>query len=804
MRPFLKIIGIAIGLTGLLGGALLSMGHLQSAEGDFQQLELARLRNLAGKWETQIISVRSAFRDQLLRHDVTAMVDRPSEWVAWRAENKLTGIMDSWPTGAPRPRGWALLRFTGETHAVFGDTSGLGEALAELNRPESPDILLSSRTTGPGRFLALQYAPPSDEQAQEPGKLVALIDPAALFSMPNDPPQQWALMNGPKELFLASTYQSEPPIGAGTWPLLLAQSTGLVSMDNGLPLAFCKIHVPGMQALLLVSEINAPVGAGSSMGGLALLAVGTAFLVVSLIPRRKAAPTVPAETAQPKAVAVSENDENKHQPETVTFRQIFQAVRTPLAVVDPSGKLLRFNSAARGLLHLPKSGQPDERITVIGGSFRGPLKEFLVKAAEPDFNGGHWLLCLDDKHYFDGEIVATRLSAASEAPGAVALEFIENRVVESGDRTALDPVVNAVDDLNPQPVLLVDSSGRVQACNRAALDINARLAETPLLHEVLPGLEAMQTTAIADPERTQRFESLFGSRTYEFYPVATANGVILYGQKKSDAQSLQIALHQAQENFNTLCALAEEAVLLVDPRTHLIQEANLAASDLFGAVHPGLVGKDMESFAEWPWEEDTLRAYLQLTRCDGDYVMCSFQHDLIKIEGEPTLLVLVARAQEVAPQSIHQLADYAEGVAGQLAEQIEIKQAPLTQPAMQTGPGLLVVTNPIVRDVARRMLERLGHVCEAFTTLDDAMIWVVRSDMRPQFILLDLGDFDAPGEWLEVVRARCGAVPCVGLSDTLSDELPDGPNELLGKPFELDELVERLHNLELETAVTSE
>lgn len=800
MRPFVKIIGIAIGMTGLLGGALLSMGHLQSAEGDFQQLELARLRNLAGSWETQLLSVRSAFRDQLLRHDVTTMVEHPAEWAGWRVENKLSGILDSWPPDAPRPRGWALLRSTGEPHAVFGDTSGLADALVNFQQPEAPDIMLSGRPTGPGRFLAMQYAPPADDQNPEPGRLLALVDPQSLFAVPTDPPAQWALMNGPKETFLASTYQSEPPIGAGTWTILLSQANGLISMDNGLPLAFCKIHVPGMQALLLVSEINAPTGAGSSVGALVLLTAGTAFLVLALRPRRKPAPE-PSTQVTPVTV---ESEEAKAQPETVTFRQIFQAVRTPLAVVDPAGKLLRVNSAARGLLHLPKSGQPDENVSVIGSSFRGPLKEFLVVAAGPDFAGGSWLLCLNDRHYFDGEIVATRLSGATPGPGAVALEFIENRPVDAGERTGLQPVVSVLDELNPQPILLVDQAGRVTECNRAALDISSRLTEAPYLHEVLPGLEAAQVAAIVDPERAQRFESLFGSRVHDFYPVPTANGMLLYGMKKSDAQSLQIALHQAQENFNTLCAIADEAILLVDPRTHMIQESNIAASDLFGAIHPGLVGKNIETFAEWPWDEEQLRATVQIQRGDGECLVCSFQHDLIKIEGEPTLLVVVARAPELTAQSIHDLADYAENVAEQLNEQIQRAPEAPVQVSIPLGPGMLVVTNPTVRDVARRMLERLGHPCEVFTNLDDAMLWLVRADTRPEFIMLDLGDFDAPGDWLETVRARYGAVPCVGLSDTLSDELPDGPNELLGKPFELDELVTRLTNLELEATVAND
>lgn len=796
MRAFVKIIGIAVGLTGLLGGALMSMGHLRTAEGDFQELEMARLKNLAANWETQLVTVRSAFRDLLLRHSVTNAVEHPSEWAGWRVENKFAQMISEWPTGVAKPRAWVLLRSNGETHAVAGDSTGLAVALDKFAQPNASDILLIDRH-GPARSLAMQYAPPADDQNTSPGRLIALVDPNELFKVPTDPPAAWVLMNGPTEAFLASTRQSKPPIGAGTWSILLSQASGLVTMDGGVPLAYCRIHVPGMEPLLLVSEINSPTNAGSAISALVLLTCGTAFLVFALRPRRK--DNIPLAVSQTNPDA-TDSDDAKQQRETVTFRQIFQALRTPLCVVDESGRIIRVNAAGRELLRLSKGGQPSDSITLIGGDFRGTLKEFLVRAASAKFAGGNWLLCEDDKHFFDGEVIASKLSANADGAGPVVLEFLETNAVKTGEDVNLANNLLGVDAFNPQPVLLLNHEGRVVECNPAALDTNLKLADSPLLHEVLPALEHTNLAAIVDPVRSEKFESLFGSRLYEFYPVPTANGMLLYGMKKSDAQSLQIALHQAQENFISLCGLCSEAILLVDSRTHIIQDANLAASDMFGAVHPGLVGKQMDEFADWPWNEEQLRSSVQLMRSDGQIVLCSFEHDLIKVEGEPILLVVVAQVQEPVQQNVHDLAEYAETVAEQLSQSLQHEPELQVPVAIPVGPGMLVVTNPVVRDVARKMLERLGHTCEVFTNLDDATIYLVRSDVRPEFVMIDMGDFDQPSEWVEMVRARCGGVPCVGLADSVDGDLPDGPNALLPKPFELEDVANSLQSLDLEIA----
>ncbi|MBU0691880.1 response regulator, partial [bacterium] len=120
------------------------------------------------------------------------------------------------------------------------------------------------------------------------------------------------------------------------------------------------------------------------------------------------------------------------------------------------------------------------------------------------------------------------------------------------------------------------------------------------------------------------------------------------------------------------------------------------------------------------------------------------------------------------------------------------------------GPGLLIVNNPTVREVARRMLAKTGHPCEAFSSLDDATAWIYSHDLRPELVCFDLGDFDDGDEWLTQVRTRCGDVPCLALSSGNDYPLPDnGPNYYLEKPFELESLAQALLalNIEIESEV---
>jgi DNA-binding NtrC family response regulator len=113
----------------------------------------------------------------------------------------------------------------------------------------------------------------------------------------------------------------------------------------------------------------------------------------------------------------------------------------------------------------------------------------------------------------------------------------------------------------------------------------------------------------------------------------------------------------------------------------------------------------------------------------------------------------------------------------------------MEKPPLPLGPGMLVTINPVVREVARRLFDKMRHPVEAFSSLDDATVWLITHDVRPELVALDLSDFDDANTWLSEVRARCGHVPCIGFTEGETFVLPDdGPNRLLEKPFDLDAL----------------
>jgi hypothetical protein len=124
--------------------------------------------------------------------------------------------------------------------------------------------------------------------------------------------------------------------------------------------------------------------------------------------------------------------------------------------------------------------------------------------------------------------------------------------------------------------------------------------------------------------------------------------------------------------------------------------------------------------------------------------------------------------------------------------------APAPPLVLPVGAGVLVTINPTVREVARRLFDKCGHPCEAFSNLDDAVVWLITHDLRPEFLAIDLTDFDVVENWITDLRARCGDVPCIAFTDGETYSLPEGGrNAFLEKPFDLDALQEALSAVDL-------
>jgi hypothetical protein len=163
---------------------------------------------------------------------------------------------------------------------------------------------------------------------------------------------------------------------------------------------------------------------------------------------------------------------------------------------------------------------------------------------------------------------------------------------------------------------------------------------------------------------------------------------------------------------------------------------------------------------------------------NGNPVPCLLRYELIKVEGVPVLLVVLERA----PESVPPAPEVSEQSVGP-----ERALAPVAPPVLPIGPGMLITINPTVREVARRLFDKTGHACEAFSNLDDAVVWLITHDVRPEFLAIDLTDFDVVESWIADLRARCGDVPCIGFTDGETYSLPEGGlNVSLEKPFDLE------------------
>jgi CheY-like chemotaxis protein len=121
------------------------------------------------------------------------------------------------------------------------------------------------------------------------------------------------------------------------------------------------------------------------------------------------------------------------------------------------------------------------------------------------------------------------------------------------------------------------------------------------------------------------------------------------------------------------------------------------------------------------------------------------------------------------------------------------------QNALPSGPALVIAYNPIVRDVTRRLLDKTGHTNEAFSSLDDATVWLITHNVRPAFIAIDISDYDDGLDWIDDMRNRCGDISCLCFTngETYDDIPGTGMNGFLVKPFDLDSLTKELIGLNL-------
>ncbi|MBU1983418.1 PAS domain-containing protein [bacterium] len=785
MSAVKRSVPLALAVLAVAAGAALIMGNRPGTREQVIRMEQTRVETLARSWEFQITAARSMFRDQLIRHGLLDALDHPEEWSSDRVSGKLSSVSHSWGKEAGVPLTLALLRSDGSLHTYVGDSSRLKSAVRALSSPGQNDVVLLARSEAQPELLALEFQTPALQLGHRPGHMIGLIGLPGFLAGVRDIPSGWALLAGPgKPLIVSQSGPARIPINDATWPLLLSQGTGTIPLENGTTLCFSRIQVPAMEPLLLVLPLS-PARSALVPLAIILICAGLAGMVWLQVRRWKTQPATMAFT-QPSVP----------REDTLWLRQVFHSLDDPICVVNSAGEVIRANNKAHHWFHFHR-GRPRDDLTVWRDAGDCLLTELLAMAAEdPEAASGRMSLQVEGME-LEGVLRAERIEGSDD--GAVMLQF-KLGLAASETPSATNSESNAQpgepDPYCPYPVLSVSTDGLVVGFNDAARRSCARLDESPLITDILPALSDKELPKLLAAVNGHTFESLFGPRPHEFRLVRREGQLYLYGHPLSASKNLEIEMKQAQQNFYTLCALSALPVILADPRDHSILEANAAAADLLQTTPPALRGRALADFSAEPWElnnEDSLyiaRGY------NGIAIRCRLQYELIKVEGAPTLLIVLE------PESEPLLPDYPE-----IVPQATVMDSPPSSPEplpLPPGPGLLITLNPTVRETARRMFEKTGHDCESFSSLDDVTVWLITHDVRPEFVAIDLTDFDGIDGWLEELRARCGDVPCLAFTDGDPWSLPnDGLNAFLAKPFDFESLIAALATLKLDHALFS-
>jgi hypothetical protein len=659
-RPW-AVVGLVAGMTAVLAGALLVMGNLRSLRQETDSAQLARVEALASDWESRIATAHSVFRDEIYRQDMITVLEHPDEWTPWRVEPKLSAIQMNWPPDAGTLCGLIMFSPDATVHSVLGDSSGVSAAIRSLAHSREASIGFIAATDGYPSRIAFCDFPSVTEADSAPGLIVALLDPHSLLTSADTAPERWALLADPQHPLMSSNqHDIVAVVNRATWPLLISRDRGSLRQDDSSVIHFCKVHVPGMSPLLLVSTPPTT----KAMYGDWLVGLGLALLV-SLNIRRG---------------------------------------RTDLTMKTPKHKNV-------------------ERV--------------------------------------------------ERRKQVVAVSHMSTTV---GQELAPDPN-------SPFPVLRVTSEGLIQSFNQAALKACPRIQDTPLLGGVLPSIDAHELPVLLSAN-SGGFESLFGSVPHHFEVVPIDEGVLLYAHPRSMSQSLEVALEQAQANFNALCAVSPYPILLVDPRNHVIGEVNAAAASLFSTTPAALRGRVLDSLASQPIDLTASRNRFEAETSNG-HIACDLRCEMIKVEGVP--MVLVSLDVRLLPSETHE--DLSPHSVPK--EQIENPKAR----SLVEGPPILVSFNPVVREVARRLLGKAGHSPQVFSTLNDATAWLIAQDCRPEFVTVDISEYPDCSTWLTELRTRTGNVPCMAITDGFADDLPADSVAVVPKPFDYESIIAALNDL---------
>lgn len=783
MRSILKPLGLLLGLIAIIGGTMMLLGNVHSADQRTADLEFTKLESMAAVWESRLSGARATLAERALANHLLDIANAPGDWATWRAGQKYQTVMSDWNSAFGSPRGMALILGAHQLHSVAGDTSGLTAAI-DLFSDKGDVLVLPGLYSERDGCIALRFTVQPTLPDQQIAHFIALVNRSTLLTVENAP-AEWQLLAAPDDArFSNLNGGTRGPVSAATWPLLMQKNAGMVPGTSGGQWGFAKIALPGDQPLLLIGSLTNPNQQKRAASYL-IIAGALALCAISLIPKKPQSAAVASQQATPASAPA---------PDANSYREIFQSIQDPLCLIESDGRVARANHSAQELLAI-KKGLPDQARFFEHGELQVGAGEFLRQlAAYPKENSGPCRLVCGDTLLFSGSVTAGRLYADQYHHGPVLVHFHAETEAEQTVETVLPALqldTENIDSNCPYPVLKVSTEGLIEQFNESARSVCPVLDSSPLIGDAISAYAGTEWANLIKYSDANDIETLFGGVSYRFRLVRQANSVLLYGTPVGDSKTLEISLEQSQAAFNALSNLTPAAVLLVSIHDQTILQCNMEACDVFSMPAPALVGNSLEQLAAFPWEvtQEPDQEYFALTS-DGRTIRCAFACEVIKVDGEPTMLVVLDPISQLPAASDETLDDVFVNPPAPIV-------APTPEPAR--GPGVLIVSNPVVRDVARKLLARFGHDCEAFTSLDDATIWLISHNLPPNFITLDLSDFDGAAEWLSDMRARYGNVPVIAITDGDEDDVAKAEDAyLLAKPFDLETVELALRELHVE------
>ena len=310
---------------------------------------------------------------------------------------------------------------------------------------------------------------------------------------------------------------------------------------------------------------------------------------------------------------------------------LINSIRTAIVIVGRDLRIRRYSPMAEKLLNVIPTdlGRPitDIRVNVVLPELDVLLSEAIetvgVREREIQDNQGRWYsmriqpyMTLDNK--IDGAVL-------------MLVDIDQLKRAEQDIATARDyaeAIVRTVRD----PLLILDSELRVRSANPAfysTFGVASEDTEGSSIFEVVSGqwdtseLRKVLSEVLPRQKFFTNFEvtrdfAVLGRRTLMFsahtFGEASGQGPnILVGiQDITELLHFQTALHRSELRYRRLFEAAKDGVLIVDPATRKILDANPFMTELLGYSHTELVGKELFEIGLLEDEEASRSAFRRL------------------------------------------------------------------------------------------------------------------------------------------------------------------------------------------------